>query len=183
MIFLMTIFFHSKNANISTFTNFSNEIVYSPQSQQLELLMANLEPMIKPLLRISSVPSSAQLAPYLRQKNAYVGIEFPDSYANITELPDDLSYSLRYPGELRRTGNILNPLFFNWRTDFLFPLFQPGGARNYHHQHDGSPSGYYAEGFLLLQQFIFRSFLTIKKDMNANLADIPKILIRVRELS
>jgi ATP-binding cassette subfamily A (ABC1) protein 3 len=143
------------------------------------MLMSFVQPMVKPFLKISSVPSSEQLAPYLRQKNAYVGIEFPDSYANITELPDDLTYSLRYPGELRRTGNALNPLFFNWRTDFLFPLFQPGGARNHANDHDGTPSGYYLEGFLFMQQFIFRAFMQMKNSLNLDLDLVPKILVRV----
>lgn len=56
---------------------------------------------------------------------------------NLTQLPDDLTYALRFPGELRRTGGAINPLWFNWRTDFLFPLFQPGGARNWALEHDG----------------------------------------------
>lgn len=142
--------------------------------------MSHFEPMVKPLLKISSVPSSAQLAPYLRQKFAYAGIQFPDEYANLTELPDDLTYSIRYPAELRRTGKVINPLYFNWRTDFLFPIFQPGGARNYWAPHDGSPSGYYMDGFVFLQQFMFRSFMTMKKNASVNVADIPKIFIRVK---
>jgi hypothetical protein len=100
-------------------------------------------------------------------------------FQNLTELPDDLSYSMRYPGELRRTDNVLNTLLFNWRTDFLFPLFQPGGSRNYMNDHDGSPSGYYNEGFLLMQQFIFKSFLQMKNHMNMSLNAIPNINIRV----
>lgn len=137
--------------------------------------------MVKPLLKVTSVPSSAQLAPYLRQKFAYAGIQFPDEYANLTELPDDLKYSIRYPAELRRTDNVINPLYFNWRTDFLFPLFQPGGARNHHHPHDGSPSGYYMEGFLFLQQFMFRSFMAMKSTSDVKVNDIPKIYIRVND--
>lgn len=160
--------------------NFSNEIVYSPQSQQLEvLMMSHLEPMVKPLFEISSVPSSAQLASYLFQNNAYVGIEFPDSYANLTKLPDDLSYSIRYPGELRLFESFMDD--FNWATDYLFPLFQKGGARNFDHQNDGYPSGYYQEGFLFLQQLIFRAFMAMKKDMNADLMDVPKVSIRVKK--
>lgn len=141
--------------------------------------MSFVEPLVKPFLKISSVPSSDKLAPYLRQKNAYVGIEFPDDYANATELPDNLTYSIRYPGELRRTGKSLNPLFFNWRTDFLFPLFQPGGARNHQNDHDGAPSGYYLEGFLFIQQFIFKAFMQTKNDLNVSLSEIPKISVRV----
>lgn len=109
-----------------------------------------------PFLRVNSVANAAELAPRLSQMNSYVGVEFPDAYAvscdsgifrrrvtmnflpqNLTQLPDDLTYALRFPGELRRTGGAINPLWFNWRTDFLFPLFQPGGARNWALEHDG----------------------------------------------
>lgn len=100
-------------------------------------------------------------------------------FQNMTELPDDLSYSVRYPGELRRTGRAINPLFFNWRTDFLFPLFQPGGSRNYMNDHDGIPAGYYIEGFLFLQQYLFKGFCELKKSADFNLTDVPNILLRV----
>lgn len=144
--------------------------------------MNHVGDFVKPFLKISSVPLSDDLAPYLRQKNAFVGIEFPDSYQNITQLPDDLDYSMRYPGELRRTNNAINPLFLNWRTDFLFPLFQPGGSRNYKDDHDGIPSGYYIEGFLFLQQFIFKSFMMMKNSLNIDLDQVPKINVRVSSL-
>lgn len=96
-------------------------------------------------------------------------------------MPDDLSYSLRFPGELRRTDNAMNPLWYNWRTDFLFPQFQPGGARNWAQEHDGVPAGYYIEGFLFLQQFIFRAFMKLKNHVNMDLDQIPTINIRVSE--
>ena len=70
----------NKNINISKYTNFSNEIVYSPKNNELESLMNHVGDFVKPFLKISSVPLSDDLAPYLRQKNAFVGIEFPDSY-------------------------------------------------------------------------------------------------------
>lgn len=73
----------------------------------------------------------------------------------------------------------MNPLWFNWRTDFLFPQFQPGGARNYVHDHDGSPAGYYIEGFLFIQQFIFKAFMELKSDGNTDLSTIPNINIQV----
>lgn len=133
---------------------------------------------IKPFLKISSVPYSADLAPYLTKTNAFVGIEFPDSYANVTELPDGLEYSILYPGELRRTGGAINPLFLNWRTDFLFPMFQPGGSRNFKDNHDGIPSGYYIEGFLFVQQFIFKAFMTLKNNLNVDLDQVPNINMR-----
>lgn len=98
---------------------------------------------------------------------------------NITELPDEISYALRFPGELRRTGGAINPLWFNWRTDFLFPLFQPGGARNWALPHDGVPAGYYVEGFVFMQQFIFKAFMKLKNYVGMDLSEIPEINLRV----
>jgi hypothetical protein len=99
---------------------------------------------------------------------------------NLTELPDHLSYSLRYPGELRRVGQAMNPLWFNWRTDFFFPQFQPGGARNWASDHDGTPAGYYLEGFLFMQNFIFRAFMQLKNSLNIDLTTVPTVRIQVR---
>lgn len=73
----------------------------------------------------------------------------------------------------------MNPLWYNWRTDFLFPLFQPGGARNWRSVTDGSPSGYYVEGFLFMQQYIFKAFMQLKNHANIDLDLIPSINIRV----
>jgi hypothetical protein len=73
----------------------------------------------------------------------------------------------------------MNPLWFNWRTNLLFPMFQPGGARNYKEDHDGIPAGYYLEGFLFLQQFIFKAFMTIKSAVGVDLNTVPNIQIRV----
>jgi ATP-binding cassette, subfamily A (ABC1), member 3 len=98
----------------------------------------------------------------------------------MTQLPDQLSYALRYPGELRRTGKAINPLFFNWRTDFYFPQFQPGGARNWESENDGIPAGYYLEGFLFIQNFIFQAFMELKNSLNIDLATIPTVKIQVR---
>jgi hypothetical protein len=119
------------------FTNFTNEIVYSPANPQLENLFGIVSQYVRPFLNINSVSNSEMLAPRLIQANSYVGVEFPDWYAvsfifknsfflktntrtfsqNLTSLPDQLCYSLRFPGELRQTGGAMNPLWFNWRTD------------------------------------------------------------------
>jgi len=101
----------------------------------------------------------------------------------MTELPDKIHYSLRFPGELRQVGGVTNPLWFNWRTDFLFPLFQPGGARNWQVDHDGAPAGYYREGFVFMQQFIFRAFMQLKNDQNMDLSQIPNINLRVSRVT
>lgn len=99
----------------------------------------------------------------------------------LTKLPDDIKYCLRFPGELRSTGGTLTPLNFNWRTNFLFPMWSAGGARNYYNHHDGIPSGYYVEGFVFVQQFIFKAFTSLKNKLNIT-EDLPKIQMRVRIL-
>lgn len=101
----------------------------------------------------------------------------------MTELPDHLVYSMRFPGELRRTEGAMNPLWYNWRTDFLFPMFQPGGARNWASQHDGVPSGYYVEGFLFIQNFIFTAFASLKNSVGIDLTDVPNIVMNVSLLA
>lgn len=172
--------------------------MYSPKNEILAGLFEIVQQLVFPFLAVKSVPTSSDLVPRLSQANSFVGIEFPDAYAvsednkncwrgdswleifqNLTELPDDLSYSMRFPGELRRTNGAMNPLWFNWRTDFLFPLFQPGGARNWASEHDGVPAGYYIEGFVFIQQFIFRAFMKLKNSANIDLDQIPTILLRV----
>lgn len=87
---------------------------------------------------------------------------------------------MRFPGELRQTNNETNP-WFNWRTNLLFPQFHHGGARNWAHDHDGIPAGYYKEGFLFLQQFIFQAFMSIKNEGNIDSDEIPDIIMNVRK--
>lgn len=41
------------------------------------------------------------------------------------------------------------------------------------------PSGYYVEGFVFMQQFIFKAFMRLKNYVNMDLDDIPTINIRV----
>ena len=73
--------FLSKNINTALFTNFTNEIVYSPSNPQLANLFQIVETFVRPFLRVSSVASSELLEPKLIQTNSYVGVEFPDWYS------------------------------------------------------------------------------------------------------
>lgn len=102
-----------------------------------------------------------------------------DLFQNLTTLPDALSYALRFPSELRFTSFVNNPVWFNWRTDLLFPRFQTGGPRNLEHKSDGSPSGYYNEGFVFIQNFIFRAFMELKNYMKEDLTQVPLIHVQV----
>ena len=64
---------------------------------------------------------------------------------NLTQLPDKLSYALRFPGESRKPPAVA-PEWFNWKTDFLFPFFPNSGPRSKNYDDDGYPAGYYNEG-------------------------------------
>lgn len=82
---------------------------------------------------------------------------------NITELPKDLRYVLRFPSELRSLPQgFQEPLFFNWRTNLLFPLLSFGGPRG-KDDDDGSLPWYNREGFLPIQNAIARAFVKVKK--------------------
>ncbi len=89
---------------------------------------------------------------------------------------------MRFPAELRnRPGN---PLWFNWRTDFRFPIFQPGGARNFNHTDGGFPPGYYREGFLIFQHAIFKAFAFFKAQAyNFDILQLPNVMVNVRLIS
>jgi hypothetical protein len=71
----------SKNINTALFTNFTNEIVYSPSNPELDNLFAIIGQFVRPFLNINSVKSSDLLEPRLVQANSYVGVEFPDWYS------------------------------------------------------------------------------------------------------
>jgi ATP-binding cassette, subfamily A (ABC1), member 3 len=85
---------------------------------------------------------------------------------NITTLPDKLEYAIRFPGELRNNFNNPNPVIFTWRTDFRFPFFQIGGARNFDYADGGAPPGYYAERFIHLQHVLFNAYVGMRNASN-----------------
>lgn len=154
------------------------KIYYSPDNPILAQLMSIVRKTTAPIFSLVAWNSSAVLENALTRDNPMVGVEFPDAYADITELPQHLDYVLRYPGELR--GRPGNPLWFNWRTDFRFPVFQPGGARNFNITDGGYPPGYYRESFLHVQHSIFRAFATMQATQNSfNIKEVPDFMIRV----
>lgn len=71
----------SKNINTALFTNFTNEIVYSPSNPQLDNLFEIVKMYVRPFLNVNSVASGELLEPRLIQANSYVGVEFPDWYS------------------------------------------------------------------------------------------------------
>uniref|UniRef100_A0A182MJU0 ABC transporter domain-containing protein n=1 Tax=Anopheles culicifacies TaxID=139723 RepID=A0A182MJU0_9DIPT len=139
-----------------TFPPVSFSVAYSPQNEVLEdLLKDALEDEIKTARRVTLIPlvNARELESLLMQNNYIGGIEFPDSYANRTDLPQKLRFAVRLPGELRFTGWT----FGNWRTNFMVVPFVQG-LRNANQSDGGSPN-YFREGFLTLQAAISRTFI------------------------
>lgn len=163
----------------------SYEIVFSPNNEILRSLVTKARKLVFdiPLLsfffdgkEIVGVDNSTELEKYMINKNPLVGLEFDDDYTNITELPDVLKYAIRLPGELRTQ---FGPMWANWRTDFLFPFIQIGGARNQEYDDGGVPPGYYRESFLTLQNAVFRAFAGTRATNDS--LTVPDIFIRVKK--
>jgi hypothetical protein len=96
-------------------------------------------------------------------------------------LPNKLEYAIRFPGELRNNFNNPNPMIFTWRTDFRFPVFQPGGARNYDYADGGAPPGYYAERFIHLQHVLFNAYVGMRNATQETLSHIPTVFLKVND--
>ena len=72
---------YSKNFDISKYTNISNEIVYSPQNEELDKMFAIVGQLVRPLMKVSSVANATELVTRVSKANSFAGVEFPDSYA------------------------------------------------------------------------------------------------------
>lgn len=156
------------------------EMVYSPKNPVLQDFVQKIRKTIFdfPIIgdeMVKGLDNSSELESYMLSKNPLVGLELDDSYRNITTLPNILRYAIRLPGELRTA---FGPMWANWRTDFLFPFIQQGGARNKEYDDGGVPPGYYRESFLTLQNAVFKTFANLTAaDTNTTL---PDYFVRVR---
>lgn len=79
---------------------------------------------------------------------------------NMTELPKNLKYTLRFPSETR-TNSEINPTMFNWQTNLLVQIYTGGGPRGSSMEEGGAPF-YLSEGFLPIQEAIARTFMAMK---------------------
>ncbi|XP_058124970.1 phospholipid-transporting ATPase ABCA3-like [Anopheles ziemanni] len=134
----------------------TSTIAYSPQNDVLQAFLKEaIEQEIRGIRQITIEPvvNAREMESLLMQRNFIGGIEFPDSYANSTELPQSLQFAVRLPSELRFTGWT----FGNWRTNFMIVPFVQG-LRNANQSDGGSPN-YLREGFLALQAAISRTFI------------------------
>lgn len=87
----------------------------------------------------------------------------------LTDLPKTLSYSLRFPSELRETTISLG----DWSTNRLFPVHDFFDPKNLNDSAGSDPS-YYKEGFLTIQNAIAMQFIGM---MNSTL-QLPDIQVK-----
>lgn len=83
------------------------------------------------------------LTSYGGMNSTIAGIEFPDEYANITELPYNIHYALSFPGEARFKSmhNYTELAPSDWRTRFLYPKYPLPGPRAREDNDGGYPPG------------------------------------------
>lgn len=92
-------------------------------------------------------------------------------------MPKDLSYSLRFPSELRTSElpSNFNPTSYNWHTDKILPTGDYNSQRNLDYaDYAGGPPSYHDEGFLAIQNAVARAFISI----NGNRTQIPEVLVK-----
>lgn len=153
---------------------FNFTIAYSPMNDKLEELMQNASVLLD--LEVIGLENATELERYAMDNNLLCGIEFNDTLSDITELPENITYSIRFPSELRVLPAFLQPIAAfagNWRTEILFDKFLGNRPRNLNENDGGTPSGYAREGFLEVQNAIERSFISIVSNV-----DFPEVSIQ-----
>lgn len=156
--------------------NFTDFVAYWPQNSLLEQLVVDARDILLTTRTFDVVtpPDGIPLAQFLATNQSWVGIEFPESYAGLTALPNNLEFKLRFPSELRTTTAIVE--FANWFTNRMFPAFAIPGPRNPDWASGGQPPGYYQEGFLPMQYALTRAFTMQKAGLLAQ--DVPDLLLQ-----
>lgn len=93
----------------------------------------------------------------------------------MNELPRNLSYSLRFPSELRTTElpSYEKPESYNWHTNKILSPGDYNSPRNERYT-DGGPPSYHMEGFLAIQNAIARAFI----DKSGGSGQMPDIRIK-----
>ncbi|XP_058060642.1 phospholipid-transporting ATPase ABCA1-like [Anopheles bellator] len=131
---------------------FHDTLAYSPDGPALRELMQPIGGWTE--LNVVAFPNGTMLHNFLLASNAFAGIEFDIRLNQSTTLPRHLSYRLRFPGEQRAQFVVGH----SWQTDRRWGGRADGGAR-FSEDSDGGPSpGYFREGFLSIQHFIFKAF-------------------------
>lgn len=133
--------------------NVSMVLAYSPKNYILEELVMNACKLLKGVEGVISNKTSGDLNKFLTENDIFCGIEFPDSYKNLTELPEHLNFSLRFPAKLRES---------DWKLNKKFAPFTLEGPRNPEEETGGLPPGYLVQGFTQVQSALSEAFIQTK---------------------
>lgn len=129
---------------------------YSPRNPTLELLLndaikiLNATSFLKPI----GYDNATEMEKALHSYNAFCAVEFPDDFNDINDIPQNLTFALRFPAELRFRLPTIPVEWGNWFTNIRFPFFPEFGPRHPNETDGGTPVGYYREGFLPMQAAI-----------------------------
>ncbi|EAT39839.1 AAEL008386-PA, partial [Aedes aegypti] len=134
-------------------------LAYSPECPLVTRLVANAAQQIREPLDIEPFENAFQMENFLRNNNTLVGIEFPDNYRTLNVLPEKVSYSLRFPAEMRTFQDQFSALWANWYTELMFPQFQIAGAKDPDRDDGGYPANYFNESFIAVQSAVDRAIL------------------------
>uniref|UniRef100_A0A240PML2 ABC transporter domain-containing protein n=1 Tax=Anopheles atroparvus TaxID=41427 RepID=A0A240PML2_ANOAO len=145
---------------------FHDTIAFSPDSPALRALMEPVGEWAN--LNVQPLPNGTTLQNFLRATNAFAGVEFDPRLNRSGALPRQLNYRLRFPGEQRAQFTIGH----SWQTHRRWGPRADGGARFAEHSDGGPSPGYFREGFLSIQHFIFRSFAELHKTIPDPVPDV-----------
>ncbi|KAJ6625432.1 hypothetical protein lerEdw1_014790, partial [Lerista edwardsae] len=145
------------------------ELAYIPSNNTAVKSIAEAVEKALPIdIKARGFPSEKDFEEYIRldnrSGNVLAGIIFDHRFSHSQErLPLQVSYQLRFKYSPRnapqseRTG--FNPnRDRDWRTSYLFPLFQLPGPREPKSIDGGNP-GYYREGFLTVQHAVDKAIM------------------------
>lgn len=134
-------------------------LAYSPECPLVTRIVSNAAQQIREPLDIEPFQNALQMENFLRNNNTLVGIEFPDSYQTLSELPEKVSYSLRFPAEMRTFQDQFSAFWANWYTELMFPQFQIAGAKDRERDDGGYPANYFNESFIAVQSAVYRAII------------------------
>ncbi|XP_053680207.1 phospholipid-transporting ATPase ABCA3-like [Anopheles nili] len=134
-------------------------VAYSPENPMLQNLVQRSLSYLDENLQVLPFANAQSMQANLQVNNVLVGVEFPDAYVSLSQLPEQTIMSLRYPSEMRTFRETGSEFWNNWQTERQFPPFQVPGARQYERDDAGYPANYYNETFLQIQSAISRSIL------------------------
>lgn len=148
----------------------SYELKYSPYNKYLDEIVQMATSSLK-LDGYEACANAADLQQKLVASDTLAGIQFDDSWANLTDYPEKFSFALRFPSELRTSASNL-PL--TWLTMKLTMPIDLTGPRNPTSQDGGLPVGYLREGFIPVQHALSMAYM----ELVTGRSDLPEVTMQ-----